>query len=181
MSETDIRIEHIKIKDLIPNYGSKKFIKIENGDATIDDDRIEADAQWDGLHGVITNSKDKSSVELLSRYRDLWQIEEAFRISKHDLKMRPIYHWSEPRIRAHILICFISLALAKQAVYRVGVQQDAMSFEQIRNELLHAQSSVVVDLSSKKRYIIPSHVTVNQKKLYQVFGLKRSAIPYELP
>ena len=95
--------------------------------------------------------------------------------------MRPIYHWSEPRIRAHILICFISLTLAKQAVYRVGVQQDAMSFEQIRNELLHAQSSVVIDLSSKKKYIIPSHVTVNQKKLYQVFGLKRSATPYELP
>jgi transposase len=171
----------IKIKDLIPNYGSKKFIKIENGDATINDEKIEADAQWDGLHGIITNSKDKSSVELLSRYRDLWQIEEAFRISKHDLKMRPIYHWSEPRIRAHILICFISLTLAKQAVYRVGVQQDAMSFEQIRNELLHAQSSVVIDISSKKKYIIPSHVTVNQKKLYQVFGLKRSAVPYELP
>jgi hypothetical protein len=55
-----------------------------------------------------------------------------------------------------------------------------MSFEQIRNELLHAQSSVVIDLASQKKYMIPSHVTVNQQKLYQAFGLKRSQVPYDL-
>jgi transposase len=99
-------------------------------------------------------------------FLELWQIEEAFRISKHDLKMRPIYHWTENRIKAHIAICFLAFTLAKQAVYRIALQQEPMSFEQIRNELLHAQSSVVIDLASQKKYMIPSHVTVNQKKLY---------------
>ena len=171
----------IQVKDLIPNYGSKKYITVENSSATINQEKIEADAQWDGLHGVITNVADKTPGELLSRYRELWQIEEAFRINKHDLKMRPIFHWTENRIKAHIAICFLAFTLAKQAVYRIALQQDPMSFEQIRNELLHAQSSVVIDLASQKKYVIPSHVTVNQKKLYQVFGLKRSAVPYRYP
>ena len=52
-----------------------------------------------------------------------------------------------------------------------------MSFDQIRNELLHVQSSLMVDIGTKKRYMIPSHVTPNQKKSYQVFGLKRSEVP----
>jgi transposase len=175
-----VKGDKIKVKDLIPNYGSKKYISIENGSASINPKNIEADAEWDGLHGVITNATDKTPSELLSRYRELWQIEEAFRISKHDLRMRPIYHWTENRIKAHVAICFLAFTLAKQAVYRIALQQEPMSFEQIRNELLHAQSSVVIDLASKKNYIIPSHVTVNQKKLYQAFGLKRSQVPYEL-
>jgi len=170
----------IKISDLISNYGTKKYITVEKGSASVNESKIEDDARWDGIAGVITNHKDKKADEILSRYRELWQIEEAFRISKHDLRMRPIYHWTENRIKAHISICFITLALAKQAVYRVGLQQEPMSFEQIRNELLHAQSSIVVDISTQKRFIIPSHVTVNQKKLYHVFGLKRSEIPTEL-
>lgn len=175
-----VKGDKIKVKDLIPNYGSKKYISIENGSASINQKKIEEDAEWDGLHGVITNATDKTSSELLLRYRELWQIEEAFRISKHDLKMRPIFHWTENRIKAHIAICFLAFTLAKQAVYRIALQQEPMSFEQIRNELLHAQSSVVIDLASQKKYMIPSHVTVNQKRLYQAFGLKRSQVPYEL-
>ena len=175
-----VKGDKIKVKDLIPNYGSKKYITVENSSASINQEKIKADAQWDGFHGVITNATDKTSSELLSRYRELWQIEEAFRISKHDLKMRPIFHWTENRIKAHIAICFLAFTLAKQAVYRIALQQEPMSFEQIRNELLHAQSSVVIDLASQKKYIIPSHVTVNQKKLYQAFGLKRSQVPYDL-
>ena len=175
-----VKGDKIRVQDLIPNYGSKKYISIGNGSASVNQEKINADAEWDGLHGVITNATDKTSSELLSRYRELWQIEEAFRISKHDLKMRPIFHWTENRIKAHIAICFLAFTLAKQAVYRIALQQEPMSFEQIRNELLHAQSSVVIDLASQKKYIIPSHVTVNQKKLYQAFGLKRSQVPYVL-
>jgi transposase len=167
----------IKIKDLIPNYGTKKYIKTDKNKAELNEAKIEDDAKWDGLHGVITNMEKGSGEKILSLYRGLWQIEEAFRISKHDLKMRPIYHWTEERIKAHIAICFLAFTLAKQAVYRVSKQQMPMSFEQIRNELLHVQSSLVVDIGTKKRYIIPSHVTLNQKKIYQTFGLKRSEVP----
>jgi transposase len=171
----------INVSELITNHGTKKFIKVEKGaGAVVNEEKIKLDSLWDGLHGVITNVKDKSPAEILERYRGLWQIEEAFRVNKHDLRMRPIYHWTEERIRAHIAICFIAFTLAKQAVYRFGIQQHPMSFEQIRNELLHAQASIVKDISTGKKYVIPSQVTLNQEKLYQAFGLKRSAPPYAL-
>jgi transposase len=168
----------VKIKDIISNHGTKKYLSIKNDCAAINESRIEEDAKWDGLHGVISNVKDKSATEILSRYRGLWQIEEAFRLSKHDLKMRPIYHWRPSRIKAHIAICFIAFTLAKQAIYRMKHQQMPMSFEQIREELLHVQASIMMDISTKKKYVIPSHTTVNQKKIYQTFGLKRSGVPY---
>lgn len=170
----------IKIKDLIPNYGTKKYVTIKNEHAVINEEKINGDAKWDGLHGVITNVKKESIESILSRYRGLWQIEDAFRVNKHDLKMRPIYHWTPERIKAHIAICFLAFTLAKQSVYRVKCQQLPMSFEQIRNELLHAQSSIVADIETNKRYGIPSHVTINQKKIYQTFGLKRLETPYAL-
>lgn len=53
--------------------------------------------------------------------------------------MRPIYHWTEDRIKAHIAICFIAFALVKQAIHRIKIQSEPMSFEMVRNHLLHAQ------------------------------------------
>ncbi|MBL6990769.1 MAG: IS1634 family transposase, partial [Bacteriovoracaceae bacterium] len=169
----------IKIKDIIPNYGTKKYLKVTRGEACVDRSKIAQDAKWDGLHGIITNVNKKSAQELLGRYRGLWQIEEAFRVNKHNLKMRPIYHWTPQRIRGHVAICFLAYALIKQAMYRIEQQQTKMSLEQIRNELLHAQSSLLVDIETKKKYLLPSKVTVNQRKIYQVFGLKRSEVPEE--
>ena len=69
------------------NYGYKKFIRLE-GDVSfeLDEDKIEQTRKWDGLHGVITNLPDMDSVEVLSHYHGLWQVEETFRISKHDLR-----------------------------------------------------------------------------------------------
>lgn len=170
----------IKIEDIIPNYGTKKYLQITGGEAIVNESRIDEDAKWDGIHGVITNIREKPAADILARYSDLWQIEEAFRINKHDLRMRPIYHWTSCRIEAHILICFIAYTVAKQAIYRIRHQQMPMSFEQIKNELLHVQSSVVIDTKTKNRYLIPSHATVNQKKIYQTFGLKRSEVPCKI-
>jgi len=88
------------------------------------------------------------------------------RINKHDLKMRPIYHWAPETIQAHILICFISYPLVRQALYRIARQYQPMSFEKIRNELLHARASILVDTATRKKYIIPSKTTPIRKKLY---------------
>jgi transposase len=71
---------------------------------TIDQEKIIEAEKWDGIHGIITNIKDKSASEILSHYKRLWQVEETFRISKTDLKIRPIYHDSAQRIKAHIAL-----------------------------------------------------------------------------
>ena len=70
--------------------------------------KFNADRSWDGLKGYITNTQ-LSSKEVIESYRNLWHIENAFRMSKTDLRIRPIYHRLRHRIEAHILHCVHSL------------------------------------------------------------------------
>ena len=176
-----VKNKKIKVKDLITNYGSKKFISVEGGTARIDEGKISESALWDGLHGVITSNESGKPSEILKHYGNLWQIEEAFRVNKHDLRMRPIYHWTKDRIIAHISLCFIAYTLIKQSLYRLSVQKGMdISFERLRNELLHAQSSILIEVNTKNRYVLPSKVTVAQKKIYSAFDLKRTDTPYKL-
>ena len=179
---TKVKNGAINIKDIIPNTGTKKYLNVQNEKASINEDKINSDADWDGIYGIITNIKKTNATKLVEKYRGLWPIEESFRVNKHDLKMRPIFHWSPSRVKAHIAICFMSYTLARQAVYRVQTQTDLkkMSFPKLRNELLHAQSSLMRDIDKRTKYLIPSNVTVNQRKIYRAFGLTRKNIPEQL-
>jgi len=68
-----------------------------------------------GIKGYYTNLDEKtiSNEVVIERYHQLYKIEQTFRISKHDLKTRPIFHYKEDSIRFHILICFMALAVSK--------------------------------------------------------------------
>ena len=76
-------------------------------------EKIEQDKQWDGLKGYITNSTLEND-EIIENYKDLWQIEKAFRIAKSDLEIRPIYHRTQRRIEAHISIAFVAYKIYKE-------------------------------------------------------------------
>jgi len=166
------------VKEFTGNRGYARFLRIE-GEAKVlvDEEKVAKDAEWDGFHGVITNSKTLAASEILSRYRQLWSIEAAFRVQKHDLAMRPIYHWKKERIEAHVLICFLAYALIRHAQYRVSLQQRSISVEVLRNELLHVQASILVDKSTGARYRLPSDMSLAAEEIYRAFGHKRSLRP----
>jgi len=163
----------IKVSALINNHGTKKYVKISSGNAEIDRDKIASDERWDGLHGVITNVKGKTSEELLGRYRGLWQIEAAFRMNKNDLKMRPIYHWKKERIKAHILICFIAYTIISHTQFRLKQAQVKMSFEELRDELLRTDSVIIREKSTGMRFCVPSEMNVGQTEVYKVLKITR--------
>lgn len=101
-------------KQHINNRGYNKFLTL-TGDVQveIDENKVTADRAWDGLKGYITNT-DLSIQDVVENYRHLWQIEKAFRISKTDLRIRPIYHFIRRRIEAHICIAFVAYAIYKE-------------------------------------------------------------------
>lgn len=80
---------------------------------SIDYQKYESDSIWDGLKGYITNSR-LSGKMILENYAQLWHIEKAFRISKTDLRIRPIYHRIKHRIEAHICIAFTAYSIYKE-------------------------------------------------------------------
>lgn len=101
-------------KKQINNRGYNKYLKLI-GDlrVEIDYEKFNEDSKWDGLKGYVTNCK-LSKDKVIESYRDLWQIEKAFRISKTDLKVRPIYHYLRDRIQAHICIAFVAYSIYKE-------------------------------------------------------------------
>jgi hypothetical protein len=173
--------DSLPVAEVIGNAGTAKFLEIERAKARLSPEKIENDALWDGMHGVITNVRDMTATAVLSRYRGLWQIEEAFRINKHDLAMRPIFHWTQPRIRAHIAICFLAYAVAKHATRRLEAAGIHMSFARLREELLLIQSSILLNVRTRKCYRLPSRLTDLQKSICYAFGVRRSETPTLCP
>ena len=169
------------VKKLISNSGYQKYISYEGGaQLFIDAAKIAQDAAWDGCHGVITNCTDSTAEELLAQYKRLWVIEESFRVHKHTLSLRPVYHFKPERIEAHILICYLAFALIRHLEFRVTLQRDKISINEMRDALWKEQSSYLKEIATDKKYRLPSNMSPIANKLYQVMGIKRVQIVQNL-
>jgi transposase len=163
------------LKRLIPNYGYQKFIKIEgSGKVQLDEEKIKSEEQWDGFHGVITNCTETNIDELLSHYRRLWVIEESFRIQKHTLRIRPIYHFKPERIEAHILLCYMAFSLMRYLEYEIRKFDLSISMEAVRETLWNVQVSILRNEAHNSWYRMPSYFSEKARKIYQIVGVKRS-------
>ena len=160
--------------------GHGRFVKVEGkAKLSVDEGKIEAAARWDGLKGVVTNVPGMGHSELLARYRELWRVEESFRITKHDLKMRPVFHWKPERVKAHIAIAYMAFACVRHLAYRIAVQQrERMSPERIRKALAARQCSIIRDAGSGRRYALPSTTTPDMERICRTLGLPMSRTPY---
>lgn len=168
-------------KSLLNNYGYKKYIEVRgNAYIELNHSKIEMASQWDGLLGIVTNIEDVDPQQLLSHYRGLWQIEESFRINKHDLKMRPIYHWKASRVRAHIAISFIAFVCVRYLEYIMTVKSKKISPELIRNSLQTVQASIVKDSKSGRTFLLPSPISPTARSLYHAAGIKIPQVATEI-
>jgi transposase len=115
LSKLEDRVNSGKLtKDKINNRGYNKYLKLKNEvNVEVDYEKFEKDSAWDGLKGYITNTK-LSADDIIKNYSNLWQIEKAFRMSKTDLQIRPIYHRAKRRIEAHISISFVAYTVYKE-------------------------------------------------------------------
>lgn len=101
-------------KSNINNKGYNKYLKlIGKINVEIDYEKFDNDKKWDGLKGYVTNTTLKPK-EIVENYKNLWQIEKAFKISKTDLRIRPIFHHLPRRIEAHLCISFAAYCVYKE-------------------------------------------------------------------
>ena len=181
------------VKSQLSNQGYKKYLQLKqtgtNKDndkkscdisITLNEDKIDEDAVWDGLKGIVTNNTKLSNEELIHQYSNLWQVEESFRITKHDLKIRPIYHWKPSRIKAHLAISFMAYTLVRHLEHRVRLQYIKLSPEKIRQILLSIQVSILYDTKTNKKFALPSKVSIDAKKIYKLMEVPISCKPYIL-
>ena len=177
----------VKAADAIGNKGNVKFLKVRGKTLEVDQGKVQEEAKWDGLHGVITNLRERSSPEILADYHQLWKIEYAFRLNKHDLRMRPVYHWKTRRVQAHVLICYLAYAVGHFTMDRLNKgrkeklgESGSMSFGECVDVLSRVESVIVKNREGhdKNLYVVPISIRrIAAKYLYSIGGgTQRKAI-----
>lgn len=126
-------------KAAINNRGYNKYLRLEGETkVSIDYELFHQDVVWDGLKGYVTNTE-LGVHQVIASYGNLWQVEKAFRMSKTDLRFRPIYHRKERRIKSHMLICFASYALMKALEIKIKDAGIELSVQKAIDELKDVQ------------------------------------------
>ena len=157
-------------KSNINNRGYNKYLKLE-GDVSIhiDYEKFHKDTIWDGIKGYITNTK-LTDKEVTDNYKNLWYIEKAFRMSKTDLKIRPVYHRLRDRIEAHICISFTAYCIYKE-LERVLYQEKSKLSLKKAAELTHNMYQITYRLPESK-HVKTKLLTMDeeQNELYEIIN-----------
>ena len=118
-------------KQQVNKRGYNKFLEISNDiEVVINEEKIAEDCRWDGLKGYVTNT-DLNPELVIDQYHGLWVVERAFRISKGTLDMRPMFHFTERRIEAHVCICFIAYKVYKELERLIAINKIGMSVDHV--------------------------------------------------
>lgn len=131
-------------KSLIGNKGYRKYLKIDRGSVSIDQDKVEYDSRFDGKWVLITNT-DFSADTVALKYKELWQVEQVFRDVKSVLEMRPLYHQRDGNIRGHVFCSFLALVLRKELGRRLKEAGYSFEWSEIKQDLKSLQEVVIED------------------------------------
>lgn len=155
-------------KQHINNRGYNKFLKM-NGqiEVVIDEEKIVTDTEWDGLKGYITNSNLPIKT-IVEKYTQLWQMEKAFRISKTDLRIRPIFHQLEKRIEAHICIAFTAYTVFKELERQLEIHKIGISASRAIDLLQNMYQIRYTLPDSRKQKTKLLKMDKNQEELYKM-------------
>lgn len=159
-------------KSNINKRGYNKYLKMEGKmNISINREKFEEDAKWDGLKGFQTNDLSLSKEDVIENYRHLWKIEKAFRISKHDLKIRPIYHRKQRRIEAHICLSFAAYKVYKELERQLYEKKASISAEKAI-EIAKTIFSIQVKVIDSDKTITKNVITNEQQRyLVNLFNL----------
>jgi hypothetical protein len=119
-----------------------KFISCKKGSPQLSFNKklLEKTKKLWGIKGYYTNQSHLTDQEIVDQYHNLWQVEKSFRMSKSDLKARPIYHYKTPQIVAHLIICFMALCLAKHWEFKTK-----LSIKKIVSHLANIHDATIKD------------------------------------
>ena len=163
--------------------GYGRFLKtVGEGVMKVDRDKVREAARWDGLRAIVAHGNaEMSALDLLERYRQLWHIERGFRTNKHDLRIRPVFHWTARRIRAHIAICYMAYCTLQHLLHRVRLLGYPMSPQELVRTLRKVEASVYRGVSDNGMYVAPGCITADARRLYRAVGLSWDPKPWKLP
>jgi hypothetical protein len=129
-----------------------RFLKVSGARKELDQATIDRARQLAGLKGYVTNlpTATMSGQAIISAYHDLWRVEQSFRMTKSDLKARPVFHRQREAIEAHLTIVLAALAVSRYLQEAAGV-----SIKKIV-QTLRPLRSVVIDIDGHQITAYPT-------------------------
>jgi len=121
-------------KSLVGNKGFRKYVKIEKGSTSIDENRIKYESRFDGKWVLRTNTG-LSADQVALKYKELWRVEKVFRDVKSLLTTRPIFHQKDRTIRGHVFCSFLALVLRKELDRRLSKAGHRFEWAEIKQDL----------------------------------------------
>ena len=159
-------------KEMIGNKGYRRFVKVESGSFSIDTDKVEEEARFDGTWVLRTNTKFSPKTVAL-KYKQLWMVEHAFRDMKSVFETRPVFHQRDETIRGHVFCSFLALVLRKELYRRLEMAgHGGFEWSEIKQDL-EALQEITIDDNGKK-LAIRSQCLGTCGKVFQAVGV---AIP----
>jgi hypothetical protein len=148
---------------------ARRYVRAEGGRVRLDRAKIEDDARYDGKWVLRTNTG-LPPAEAAQAYKGLWQVEQAFRTLKTPLELRPIYHWTEQRVRGHITVCFLAFTLRQILKTRLAERSFDGSFVELL-EALSRVRAVLLDDGHGHRYRLRDEIPAAAMPAFQLLKI----------
>jgi transposase len=155
-------------KKLIGNKGYRKYLKIKRHSVAIDQDKVAFDSRFDGKW-VLTTNTDLPADQVALKYKELWQVEQAFRDIKSILETRPIFHQRDENIRGHVFCSFLALVLRKELDRQLHKTGHCFEWADIKQDLKSLQETVVEE--NENLLAIRSECLGTCGKVFQAVGV----------
>ena len=172
-------------KQFITKKSFKKYILIDGKKPILNQKAITDEEKRDGFFGIITNVKDMKPEQIVTQYKELWHIEDAFGELKGNLQVRPIFHWTNQRIIGHLTVCFLAYLCQahltkKLRQKKVALKSKAIDENIIRERPLTAPTAIeelasllVVPVeTASKRIWIRTDIGPNGVQLFKTLGMQ---------
>ena len=156
-------------KENINKRGYNKFLELSDDiKVTINKNKISEDEQWDGLKGYITNTKLPPEA-VYEQYGELWQVERAYRVTKGTIELRPMFHFTEKRIEAHVCICFVAYKVYKELERILKVSGINLSVDKVLN-IAKTITTIKIKLPNSGETITQTMlITLKHKSIAKLF------------
>lgn len=157
---------------LLANSAYSRYLKTnKSGQPRIDRKKVRDESKLDGRYLIRTSDDTLSAGDVALGYKQLAEVESAFRSLKHELDLRPIYHRLEDRIRSHVLLCWLALLLIRVAENNTGAtwNQLGRQLERMRLGEFSGSSGRVLQRSEPTPYHQIIFKTMNIPLPPQVF------------
>ena len=154
-------------KKFITNRNYKKYLKTQGKDhCELNHGAIAEEAKKDGFFGIITNVASMKASDIVTHYKQLWKIEDAFGEIKGTLKTRPMFHWNDKRILGHLVLCFLSYLCEAHLTRALRKSNEPLDKKSIKNKIIKSRALTVVQAMDELNRVMAIPVKLRKQTIW---------------